>query len=107
MFDLDELKRDISTSDAKFAVGKYTPTALILEYLTSRATMQQVPLPSFMLLKSTAVKKKRASDAQVDNNKSVSGKEGNGPFWIRMQKRTMSKMTNRTMMSKMPKILMQ
>ena len=40
---------------------------------------------------------------------SVSGKEGNGPFffWIRMQKRTMSKMTNRMMTSKMPKTLMQ
>jgi hypothetical protein len=48
VFDLDELKRDISTSDAKFAV---------------RSATQQVPLPSFMLAKSTAVKKKRASDA--------------------------------------------
>ncbi len=68
VFDLDELKRNISTSDAKFAVRKYKPTTLILEYLTSRATTQQVPLPSFMLLKSTAVKKKRVSDAQVDNH---------------------------------------
>jgi hypothetical protein len=67
-FDLDELKLDISASDAKFAVRKYKPTALILEYLTSRATRQQVPLPSFMTLKSTTVKKKRASDAQVDNH---------------------------------------
>ena len=65
---MDELKRDISTSDAKFAVRKYKPTALILEYLTSRSEMQQVPLPAFMLLKSTAVKKKRASDAQADNH---------------------------------------
>ena len=31
VFDLDELKRDISASDAKFAVRKYKPTALILE----------------------------------------------------------------------------
>ncbi len=68
VFDLDELKRDISTSDAKFAVRKYKPTALILEYLTSRSATQQVPLPSFMLLKSTAVKKKRTSEAQVDNH---------------------------------------
>ena len=30
-FDLDELKRDISASDSKFAVRKYKPTALILE----------------------------------------------------------------------------
>ncbi len=58
----------ISTSDAKFAVRKYKPTALILEYLTSRSATQQVPLPAFMLLKSAAVKKKRASDAQVDNH---------------------------------------
>jgi hypothetical protein len=36
-FELDELKRDISTSDAKFAVRKHKPSALILEYLTSRA----------------------------------------------------------------------
>ena len=47
-FDLDELKRDISASDAKFAVRKYKPTALILEYLTSRATRQQVPLRSLL-----------------------------------------------------------
>ncbi len=67
-FDLDELKRDISTSDAKFAVRKYKPTALILEYLTARAARQQVPLPSFMALKSATVKKKRASGAQVDNH---------------------------------------
>jgi hypothetical protein len=67
-FDLDELKRDISNSDAKFAVRKYKPTALILEYLTSRATRQQVPLPAFMTLKSASVKKKRTSDAQVDSH---------------------------------------
>ena len=67
-FDLDELKRDISKSDAKFAVRKYKPTALILEYLTSRATRQQVPLPAFVTLKSASVKKKRASDAQVDGH---------------------------------------
>jgi hypothetical protein len=57
-FDLDELKLDISASDAKFAVRKYMLTALIMEYLTSRATRQQVPLPSFMTLKSAMVKKK-------------------------------------------------
>jgi hypothetical protein len=67
-FDLDELKRDISASDAKFAVRKYKPTALILEHLTSRATRQQVSLSSFMTLKSATVKKKRASGAQVDNH---------------------------------------
>ncbi len=67
-FDLDELKRDISAADAKFAVRKYKPTALILEYLTSRAARQQVPLPSFMTLKSATVKKKRESGAQVDNH---------------------------------------
>ncbi len=66
--DLDELKRNISASDATFAVRKYKPTALILEYLTSRATRQQVPHPSFMTLKSAAVKKKRASGVQVDNH---------------------------------------
>ena len=68
VFDLDELKRDVSASDAKFATRKYKPTTLILEYLTSRATRQQVPLPSFMTAKSTAVKKKRAPDAQVDKH---------------------------------------
>ena len=41
VFDLDELKRDVSASDAKFATRKYKPTTLILEYLTSRATRQQ------------------------------------------------------------------
>jgi hypothetical protein len=68
VFDLDELKLDTSTSDAKFAVRKYKPTALILEYLTSRSATQQVPLPSLMLSKYTAVKKRRASDAQVDKH---------------------------------------
>ncbi len=68
IFDLDELKRDISASDAKFAVRKYKPTALILEYLTSRAARQQVPLPSFMTLKSATVKNKRASGVQKDNH---------------------------------------
>jgi hypothetical protein len=66
-FDFDELKRDISASDAKFAARKYKPTTLILEYLTSRATRQQVPLPSFMLAKSAEVKKKRSSDVRMDN----------------------------------------
>ena len=66
MFDLDELKKDISISDAKFATRKYKPTAIILEYLTARAAMQQVPLPSFMS-KSTTQTKKRLSDARVDD----------------------------------------
>jgi hypothetical protein len=61
-FDLDELKRDISTSDAKFAVRKYKPSALILEYLTSRAARQQVPLPSFIQSKSPTLKKKRSTE---------------------------------------------
>ena len=34
-FELDELKRDISTSDVKFAVRKHKPSALIVECLTS------------------------------------------------------------------------
>ncbi len=33
----DELKRDIPTWDVKFAVRKYKPSALIIEYLSSRA----------------------------------------------------------------------
>ena len=61
-------KRDISLSDVKFAVRKYKPTAPILEYLTSRAATQQVPPPAFMLLKSTAVKKKRVSDGRTDSH---------------------------------------
>jgi hypothetical protein len=68
MFDLDELKRDISISDAKFSVRKYKPTALILEYLTSRSATQQVPLPAFMAATSSAVRRKRLSDAQADKH---------------------------------------
>ncbi len=64
-FDLDELKRDISTSDVKFAVMKYKPSALILEYLASRAAKQQVPLPSLILSKSPMLKKKRSSEETV------------------------------------------
>jgi hypothetical protein len=83
VFDLDELKRDISTSVAKFAVRKYNkPTALILEYLTSRATRQQVPLPFFMTLKSATVKKKRRLMRRWITTQSGSGKEGNGPFFF-------------------------
>jgi hypothetical protein len=67
-FDLDELKQDISASDAKFAVRKYKPTALILDYLSSRATRQQVPLLSFIQSKLAAVKKKRSSDEVVDHH---------------------------------------
>ncbi len=67
-FDLDELKRDISSSDAKFAVRKYKPTALILEYLTARAARQQVALISFMTLKSATVKKKREAGVRKDNH---------------------------------------
>jgi hypothetical protein len=47
VFDLDELKKDISAADAKFAGRKYKPTALILEYLIARASKQNVPAPSF------------------------------------------------------------
>ena len=68
MFDLDELKKDISISDAKFATRKYKPTALILEYLTSRATTQQVQLPAFMTAKSTALRKKWISDGRGDSH---------------------------------------
>ncbi len=39
-----------------------------IEYLTARAARQQVPLPSFMTLKSATMKKKRASGVQVDNH---------------------------------------
>ncbi len=35
VFDLDELKKDISAADDKFAGRKHKPTALILEYLTA------------------------------------------------------------------------
>ncbi len=52
VFDLDELKRDISAADAKFAGRKYKPTAFILEYLTARASKQNVPVPSFVTEKS-------------------------------------------------------
>ena len=67
-FDLDELKRDVSASDSKFAVRKYKPTALILEYLTARAARQQVPLPPFMTLKSSTAKKRRESPAHNDKH---------------------------------------
>jgi hypothetical protein len=61
-FDLDELKKDISTADAKFAGRKYKPTALILEYLISRASKQNVPVPSFVTEKSPSSAKKRVSE---------------------------------------------
>jgi hypothetical protein len=81
-FDLDELKRDISTSDARFAVRKYKPTALILEYLTSRATRQQVPFSSFMLLKSAVVKKKLSSEVQIDDHAKRFRKGRQRPFFL-------------------------
>jgi hypothetical protein len=60
-FDLDELKKDISSADAKFSVRKYKPTALILEYLVSRASKQGIPAPSFATAKPNSGKTKRGS----------------------------------------------
>jgi hypothetical protein len=64
-FDLDELKKDISTADAKFAGRKCKPTALIMEYLISRASKQNVPVPSFVTEKSPPVTKKRGSEGTI------------------------------------------
>ncbi len=61
-FDLDELKKDISAADAKFAGRKYKPTALILEYLIARASKQSVPVSSFVTEKSPSATKKRVSE---------------------------------------------
>jgi hypothetical protein len=61
-FDLDELRRDISAAYSKFGVMKYKPTALILEYLVSRAAKQGVAVPAFVTDKSPATRKKRAPD---------------------------------------------
>ncbi len=65
IFDLNELKKDISAADAKFAGRKYKPTALILEYLIARASKQNVPTPSFVTEKSPSATKKRVSDGTV------------------------------------------
>ncbi len=59
--DLDELKKDISSADAKFSVRKYKPTALILEYLVSRASKQGSPAPMFATVKPTSGKSKRSA----------------------------------------------
>jgi hypothetical protein len=56
-FDLDELKKDISSADAKFSVRKYKPTALILDYLVSRAAKQGVAAPPFATVKPNSVRK--------------------------------------------------
>jgi hypothetical protein len=64
-FELDERKRDISTSDAKFAVRKHKPSAL-MQCLTSRAERQQVSLPFFILSKSFTLKKKRSSEESAN-----------------------------------------
>ncbi len=61
-FDLDELKKDISAADSKFSVRKYKPTALILEYLVSRAAKQGVSAPAFVTNKSPSVKKRRTPE---------------------------------------------
>jgi hypothetical protein len=61
-FDLDELKRDISAADSKFSVRKYKPTALILEYLVSRAAKQGVSAPAFVTNKSPFVKKRKTPE---------------------------------------------
>jgi hypothetical protein len=50
-------QRDISAADSKFAGRKYKPTALILEYPTSRASKQNVPVPSFINEKSSVCKR--------------------------------------------------
>jgi hypothetical protein len=70
-FDLDELKKDISSADAKFSIRKYKPSALILEYLVSRASKQGcIPAPSFATAKPNSGKAK----FQGGNSKEV----GNG-----------------------------
>jgi hypothetical protein len=61
-FDLDELKKGISAADSKFSVRKYKPTALILEYLVSRAATQGVSVPAFIKDKSMSTKMKRTPD---------------------------------------------
>jgi hypothetical protein len=65
VFDLEELKKDISAADAKFAGRKYKPTALILEYLIARASKQNVPVPSFVSEKSPSATKKRVSEGNI------------------------------------------
>ncbi len=60
-FDLEELKKDIPLADAKFSVRKYKPTALILEYLVSRASKQGVAAPPFAAAKPNSGKAKRVS----------------------------------------------
>ncbi len=60
-FDLDELKKDISSADAKFSVRKYKPTALILEYLVSRASKQGIAAPPFATAKPNSGKTKRGA----------------------------------------------
>jgi hypothetical protein len=60
-FDLDELKKDISSADAKFSGRKYKLTALILEYLVSRASKQGIPAPTFATVKHTSGKSKRGA----------------------------------------------
>ncbi len=67
-FDLDELKKDISSADSKFSVRKrkYKPTALILECLVSRASQQGIPALSFATVKPVSGKAKRGAD---DNGK--------------------------------------
>ena len=61
-FDLDELKRDVSMADSKFSARKYKPTALILEYLVSRAAKQGVAAPTFVTNKSPPAKKRGTPD---------------------------------------------
>ena len=46
-FNMDELKKDISSADAKFT-RPYKPTSQIAEYLTARALRQGVAPPSFL-----------------------------------------------------------
>ena len=46
-FNMDELKKDISSADAKFT-RPYKPTTQIAEYLTARALRQGVAPPSFL-----------------------------------------------------------
>jgi hypothetical protein len=58
---LDELKKDISSADAKFSVRKYKTTALILEYLVSRASKQGIPAPLFATAKPNTEKAKRGA----------------------------------------------
>ncbi len=71
-FNMDELKKDISSADAKFT-RPYKPTTQIAEYLTARALRQGVAPPSFLICRHRQSVRQAKARSQRKGRRKVKG----------------------------------